>query len=503
MGVLTHDQLKAVRGGMSKVTAAFIRRWMQDAPETPFRIAADLQVSLKIQLFIADHDAQRATLAAKGSAGLKPCVFCANCVMRSAEEATSSGKFHTVQQHDLDAFIQYDPLDLEKTLCQWIDRLPTMKKNEKELREKCLGYNLTPDSIWSDPIARKQLRLNVICTDAMHCYFANGICGTEIALLLNLAKTHVGCTASSLSKDMQTLGWKRHNSRENAHWCKRLWSDSLFGSDIYKGEASATLALFVLLLSFTEQWESIPEMKAACDCFQELGVCVDWVRRAREGELAWQQLDIAQRRHHKSFAALWPDHVRPKHHHRLHLPQQWKRHGIAVTMWGVESSHRDFKSVFADSLKQFLYASSKASIYGETLLPRMLLRTVELINGNPFIENFFELQNPFSPEAVRQELGLSNVAVAAKCKLPMAEISEGDIVLWSEERNQCGLIHYFMEKASKLFAYVTVFEICGLAKHCGCRKFKNCNRKDMILWNSMCRVPSWSRVENDMIVCLA
>ena len=95
------------------------------------------------------------------------------------------------------------------------------------------------------------------------------------------------------------------------HWCKRLWSDSLFGSDIYKGEASATLALFLLLLSFTEQWESIPEMKAACDCFQELGVCVDWARRAREGELAWQQLDIAQRRHHKSFAALWPDHVRP------------------------------------------------------------------------------------------------------------------------------------------------------------------------------------------------
>ena len=58
--------------------------------------------------------------------------------------------------------------------------------------------------------------------------------------------------------------------------------------------------------------------------------------------------------HQKAFVAQWGDYVRPKHHHRLHSPLQYKALNLTPTMWGTESKHRDYKGVFAANFQQWL-----------------------------------------------------------------------------------------------------------------------------------------------------
>ena len=152
----------------------------------------------------------------------------------------------------------------------------------------------------------------------MHCYFSNGICNAEICLLLERAEKKVQITADNLCRQMQAEGWHRRGS-ENAHWCRRLWGSPLFG-EVYKGSAAQTVALFLLLQWFALQWLHMPEMEEYCKCFLQLGRCVELLRLARHGRHHWDQLDAAQRKHQQMFASLYPSHIRPKHHHRLHLP---------------------------------------------------------------------------------------------------------------------------------------------------------------------------------------
>lgn len=46
---------------------------------------------------------------------------------------------------------------------------------------------------------------------------------------------------------------------------------------------------------------------------------------------------------------VWPNQIRPKHHHRLHLSDQYIATGCMPSCWGPESKHRDYKSLFAST----------------------------------------------------------------------------------------------------------------------------------------------------------
>ena len=137
---VTHDQLATCRGGISGCTAAFVRQWIRDQLQIPFPLGCNgLQTRVELSMFISDLDSQRAALAAKGSAGLKCCCFCANVLMRDAAGAEGDLFFHTVAEHNFDLFQQYKKDELEACILTWMARMETMTKGEKELRERCLG----------------------------------------------------------------------------------------------------------------------------------------------------------------------------------------------------------------------------------------------------------------------------------------------------------------------------------------------------------------------------
>ena len=195
-----HDQLEHCVGGMSAVTATFFQHWTEDALHVPFYICDGLHVSVQLRIFVSDLDSQRGAFAAKGSAGLKPCIFCGNCLMGNAEGAARNEHFRTIAEHDMTFFQKNDRSDLEATIKYWIGLLPRMSKQEISLRERCLGFNLDPHSVWNYPPAvLDTFNIDAIMNDAMHCYFATGICNSEIILLLASSKrSHGGYRARSM-----------------------------------------------------------------------------------------------------------------------------------------------------------------------------------------------------------------------------------------------------------------------------------------------------------------
>ena len=89
-------------------------------------------------------------------------------------------------------------------------------------------------------------------------------------------------------------------------------------------------------------------------------------------------LDKAQEDHHKLFATVHPSLMRPKHHHRLHLSKHYSKHNVSINCWGIEQSHQNYKTIYADNLQHFLQSKDGGKAYSQQLMPRLLLRSVQL-----------------------------------------------------------------------------------------------------------------------------
>ena len=114
------------------------------------------------------------------------------------------------------------------------------------------------------------------------------------------------------------FGHIRHG--ENKYWTKRLFTEAYFGSAMYKGSAKQTLALMSLLRWVCESaWLGMPNLQTAASCFLKLCSCVECIRTICHTR-CFDRLHALQTEHQKAFVEQWGDFVRPKHHHRLHLP---------------------------------------------------------------------------------------------------------------------------------------------------------------------------------------
>jgi hypothetical protein len=331
LAAITHEQIQQCPGGLSAITACIVEDWLEQNLVSDFVVADGVPpMSLAIAGFISDMESQRGAFAAKGSAALKPCIHCGNCLMKGAQGAEVSENFFTIEEHDLALFVANDARDVENYIVHWINQIPNVSKAEVELRQKCLGFKLDPNSIWSYPRARSICHIGIAINDAMHAFWANGICNSEIALVVNAVKRHTHMDVSHLCDAMVSANWKRHKPEENKHWCKRLWTPALFGEYEYKGSATQCHALMALMRWYCETlWVHIPCLRAVAECFFALARCTDALRQGKKTH-DWSDLDKAQSDHHKLFATVHPGLMRPKHHHRLHLSNHYRKHHVSI-----------------------------------------------------------------------------------------------------------------------------------------------------------------------------
>ena len=502
LAAITHEQLQECPGGVSAVTARIVEEWLDQNLTGDVVVASDMApLSLTIDGFVSDMESQRAAYAAKGSAALKPCLHCGNCVMKGAYGAEVSNEFCTIEEADLRRFVANDPKDIERYIVHWMNQKENMTKAEIDLRQKCLGFQLDTKSLWAYPRARNTCNIGIAINDAMHCYWAGGICATEITLLLSAAKEHAGVAIEDLCQAMVTAGWKRHGQNEGKHWCKRLWTPALFGHE-YKGSASQCHALMALLRWHCETvWIHVAGMRAVAECFLALARCTDALRKD-SSKNDWSDLDAKQKAHHELFSQVHPGMMRPKHHHRLHLGDHHRKHNVRINCWGIEQAHQNYKSVYADNFFQLLRSDDEAHAYSQHLMPRLLLRAIELCREHPFVENGFSLVSPFSEEEVESTTGLRGVEISRSCRLRRTELREESVVLWGHRYEHAGICRFFLQRKNKLFIRIAILNLteCGESYRC----FRLIGGNDFVPLEAMhnLHLPAFTSAESAKIICL-
>ena len=505
LGVCSHEQVSRIRGGLSKVHSLFFEDWHQQNLGQRFEVAPGVQVMLEIAAFCADMDAQRAALEAKGSAGLRPCAFCMNCVSAYSEAASHTDALHSIAEKDIRKFKQHTQRGLQAWMRSAWQKWPTMTAKEQDTVSKCLGYRVTGDGMWQSEACCAMVPLHKCVNDAMHVYFSNGVASLELCLLVDAVKKETKKDVSDMLAAVEETGWQRSGmakrSGQNKWWTKRLFTPSFFNASMYKGNAKQTQALISLLRWLAEGvWIHQPQLRVAAKSFLKLCVCLDVLKSISQTR-AFDELAAAQRDHMEAFQCAWPDFFRPKHHHALHLGMQYAETDCFPNCWGTESKHRDYKEMFARILQHRLTQTRGGAAFGESLMPRLLNRHVEMLNQNPIAPHGFLLLKQFTSEEVLRVVGMANCEMASQCRVAMLELKDGDLLLWNHACN-AGRCHFFLSKNNELFIYVTMFELKN--RSAALRRFQITDQKKMIKWSNLLApcVPSWWREIHMHVQCL-
>eukprot|EP00435_Cladocopium_sp_Y103_P012368 s1875_g3.t1 len=502
LAAITHEQMQQCPGGMSAITACIVEEWLNQNLSQDFVVSPDMPpMSLALSGFISDMESQRGAYAAKGSAALKPCMHCGNCLMKNALGAENSDCFFTIEEPDLSRFTANDPDEIERYIVHWINEIPNMNKAELDLRQKCLGFQLDPNSIWAYPRARKACHIGIAINDAMHSYWANGICNSEIALVLTAVEKHTKMDVSHLCEAMVAAGWKRHKAIENQWWCKRLWTPALFSDYEYKGSATQCHALMALVRWYCETvWLQIPCLRGVAECFLALARCTDALSKGKKTK-DWSDLDKAQSEHQKLFARVHPNLMRPKHHHRLHLSRHYLRHGVCISAWGIEQCHQHYKKIYADNLRQLL-RSDDGKMYSQHLMPRLLLRQVQMCREHPFEQEDFTLVSPFTQAEVEASTGMKGVTISRTCRLRLADISENSIILWGQNYEEAAVCRFFLKREDGHFVYFTPLQLINRGESYRC--FRMLDATDIMPMDALqnLHIPAFTSAESAKLICL-
>jgi hypothetical protein len=151
LSAVTHAQVANARGGMGRVHQSLIEAWAKQKLDEPWELVPGFSICLVLTCMVADHDAQRGALAAKGSAGLKPCAFCVNCIAKNAEAtAQRDPHFRTIAECDFGMFQQHSTESLRQYMGKALSLPKT--KGEHELQERVLGYRIERDNMWTSPM---------------------------------------------------------------------------------------------------------------------------------------------------------------------------------------------------------------------------------------------------------------------------------------------------------------------------------------------------------------
>ena len=156
----------------------------------------DVRIHLKPELIIADEAALKHIFECMGSAGLRPCLLCANVFGHIAGRAP----LHTVDPTGVavyDSCVDASQLVLHDTRSykSIMDRLryqwTRMRKGEFDELQTNLGWNFVPDGLMQSTRCRELLDpASSVVFDPMHCLFVSGAWNLEMGSLITALTTN-------------------------------------------------------------------------------------------------------------------------------------------------------------------------------------------------------------------------------------------------------------------------------------------------------------------------
>ena len=447
IAVLRHDVLNKVAGQVSGACKLLLRAMFMDGDcnlTNGIVVHGRLFVAV-LSTVIADEAALKATWAAKGSSGLKPCVCCKNIIMQDAGRGLLQFD-HANYLMDITCS-KFALFDLASNDDIWYlcDRLQNYVGSKAGLEnlEKACGLNRCPEGVLADAALRTHVQpAQTTAYDSMHCFFSHGVAALELHLFLEEAKQQIGIRFKDLDAYCNADWRSTHEA------CKGVFSKGREAAtkDSFKGMASEVLYVYPLVEQFAATIiEPTGRMQPHLLCFYKMCTIIRLLQDVKmqsapcDRDLA--RLQNAQDEHLAMFCDTYgPERVIPKHHYAMHIAAQIRSSGILLDTFVLERKHR--------SLKAIAEHVAKTALFERSLLARHLAEATGR-SEDPFTERLLG-PRAASPD-IAAALGAGVALVAETLQLKGHKVKVND-VLCSESHAYEVLACMQVDSAFKLLA---------------------------------------------------
>ena len=379
LGVIRRNIIKKVPGGWSHVLRLLLRRLLLDEGNLllgyPMRFLSGSLVFCSLSHILGDEDALRQAWAAKGSGGVFPCMECHNvsgigaksCVREDDDFVVDIGctdvqRFRRRSNEEL--WLQVDTLSRSK---------PYLSQAEFAKQEISMGLVLNEQGLLRDEALRPYCRpMDVQTHDPTHLLFADGICCTELNLLL--PRLLAAGVSFELLDQFMNADWSQPRALKRSKAIADTFSPSRCKSFSKKRElnmfASEVLAICPPLCHLFEQRPAegpslSDRLPLELDSFQKLTAVVRLVSRSKHGRVEANALAVALKAHGDAFKLAYSgEGVKPKFHYARKLPHQLQRDGTLYDTFVCERKH--------SMMKQAGHATDNTRVYERTVLTRAL-----------------------------------------------------------------------------------------------------------------------------------
>lgn len=251
LALLQHRYYGEIAGGFAGAAKLIIQSVVRQNLSEGFPVqlsTGPTLLRLRLRYMISDLDSIRGCLDLKGSAAIRCCMFCRNCLKRGTSLEEYNNYFQDVGSHEFEKFELQTDADLFLVVDQLFRQKAALTKAAFKKKEQCAGINVNEHSLLADLSLREEMPPSSFLLDVLHIYWSNGVCSWEVNCLYWLDQEHgVGDLAEFLSLDWKTTPPCSPSYR------KTIGHESNFVGASYKGSAANLQAFLPLYHYFLER----------------------------------------------------------------------------------------------------------------------------------------------------------------------------------------------------------------------------------------------------------
>ena len=351
IAMIQHGAVSAVQGGFSKVFLSIVESLLREDLHmgVPLRFGSTTRVCFfNVQHWVGDLDALRLSYDCKGAAGLRVCIRCKNVLKRDSGVPRLDNYFLEVGTNDVSLFdLQTDP-EIFQVVDDLLSKKTTLPKGKVQQLEVISGFLANEHGLLAAKSARQFAPPSSWLLDPMHLYYSNGACSWEVINVMDRV-ANLGITLKLLQDTVSQTLWVRAQDKPHTpSWRKQLFHESRFTGESYRGSALDTQALLPLLYFTLEQAlanQTILEVEMkSLKCLLQIHLELSRLKR-QKCNLDTDVLNTLQQEHQQLYSeAYGDDRMKPKHHMRMHLPEQMKKSDLYIDCLPMEKKHKTYKS---------------------------------------------------------------------------------------------------------------------------------------------------------------
>lgn len=495
--LVPHNDFDNVAGGFSAITLKIFRTIMAEELHAGFPVQLPNKSTLlkcEIKWVISDLDSIRAALNLKGSAAIRCCLFCRNCVNKNVGVEVHNDYFHSIACSEFHKFDDQTDEDIFQVWDYLLGEKRRLNKSQLQTKEKTTGFNVCEKALLSDRTVREQIPPWSFLLDTMHLYWSNGIVSWEVNALYNFwSNTNRGNLL-----DFFALNWKTTQVDSNTKsWRRSLCHEAMFSGSSYKGSASNLQAFWPLFHHFLNGCLGTDDAyKAEMDSMHALRrITIELRNLPHDIEEPLDNLQALQQKHQDLVVkAFGHQFMKPKHHARIHVVKQYIRCGFVVTCMAGERKHKMYKSHIGLS-RYDGWNNNSAGQFGHIVTKQIYVHHVEQLKQFEF--GTCLVGSSTVDPSLGALLGKTMCNVSTGVKHAGRTISAGDMLMG----HYPGIVVDAIQTDTDFFVRL---QCTRLEKHDEFVSFwKKTNEQKIVAVQRLGRSPQWwLEPENDIVRCL-